>query len=352
MVNESRTRKSSSRTSAAKGGSASNTRKGAAAKRKSSAKRSATKRTSAGKRTSATKRTSSAKRSPAAKRTSTTKGRAAAKGGASKGRGASKRTAAKKGAAKRSTASKSRSPIGQSIEILMAQHKEVQGLFRQGERAKDDAQKLQPIVQQCCAMLTQHAEVEEAYFYPVMRENMKDPGTIAEAKVEHDTQKQLIAQLQEGEPGDEEYAATFTVLSEYVKHHVKEEENEIFPRARRVRADWQPLLDALQGSQAEQAEGDEAMQGKAMHGKAMPGKGARAGTGAEESGGALLRGGMLDSEDSGEGASRGRRPASRRSARVRGSEEAGEDTVEEGGTRGRDQEQDEQASRDTRSGSR
>jgi hemerythrin superfamily protein len=226
----------------------------------------------------------------------------------------------------------------------MEQHKEATKLFRQAERAKDDAQELQQIVQQCCAMLTRHAEIEEEYFYPVMRENMKDAETIAEAKIEHGTHKQLIAQLQEGDPRDEEYAATFKVLSEYVKHHVKEEEKEIFPRARRVRADWQPLLDALEDSQAGHEEGGEAMRDKGT-------QGTRAGTGAED-GRVRLGGGILASDDSGEGAPRGRRPASRRSTRARGGEEAGEDTVEEGGVRGREQEQDEQASQGTRSGSR
>jgi hemerythrin superfamily protein len=317
MANESRTRKTSSRKATAKGRGSdkSSSRKGAA-----------------------TKRTSAAKGRGSA-RTATSKGRSG--GAAGKGRSTKRQPAAKKSAAKRATASKSRSPIGQSIELLTDQHRQAAKLFREAERAKDDPQKLQQIVEQSCALLSQHQKIEEQYFYPVLRENMKDTEMVAEARVEHDTQKQLVGQLQDGDAGEERYAATFKVLTEYVKHHVKEEENEMFPRARRVRADWQPLLDALQRSERQQEqEGGRTARG--MQGETATGQGS----------GALLGGGILAAEEGGEGAQRGRRSGSRRSARSRGSEETGGSDTEEGGTHGREQDQDEQATRGTRSGSR
>jgi hypothetical protein len=118
-------------------------------------------------------------------------------------------------------------------------------MFRQAERVKEDMARLRPIVEEACAAITQHAEIEERHFYPVMQQTGKETDLIAEAYVEHASAKALIAKLQGGRADDEQYAATFTVLGEYVKHHVKEEEDEIFPKARRARADFQPLLDAL-----------------------------------------------------------------------------------------------------------
>ena len=118
-------------------------------------------------------------------------------------------------------------------------------MFRQAERLKDDMERLRPLVEQACAALTQHTEIEEQYFYPVMQETGKETDMIAEAYVEHASAKELIAQLQQGRAEDEQYAAMFTVLGEYVNHHIKEEEGDIFPKAKRARADFQPLLDAL-----------------------------------------------------------------------------------------------------------
>lgn len=174
------------------------------------------------------------------------KSNASARGGAS-----SRKTAApKRGgpAAKsssRSASRGSRSPIGQAIEMLSADHRMVQQMFGQGERAKKNPQRLQQIVEAACAALTLHAEIEEQYLYPQMRATGKDTDMIAEAYIEHASAKQLIAELEGGDPGEEEYAAKFKVLGEYVKHHVKEEEGEIFPKARRARADFAPLLEAL-----------------------------------------------------------------------------------------------------------
>jgi hemerythrin-like domain-containing protein len=138
----------------------------------------------------------------------------------------------------------------------MNDHRKVQTLFRQGERAKEDKEKLHAIVEEACEALTMHADIEEQHFYPVMRKAGKETDLIAEAEVEHASARQLIAELESGDPEDEQYAATFKVLGEYVKHHIKEEEREIFPKARRARGDFAPLLAALQArDEAEQAEG-------------------------------------------------------------------------------------------------
>jgi len=154
--------------------------------------------------------------------------------------------------------------------MLSKDHRMVEKLFRQGERAKDDKQQLREIVEQCCAALALHAEIEEQYFYPVVREagGGDSSDMIAEAEVEHASAKQLIAQLQGAEAGDEQYAAMFKVLGEYVKHHVQEEENEIFPKARRARGDFEPLLEALMAR-------DAALEGGETQGRPAGGNGGR-----------------------------------------------------------------------------
>jgi hemerythrin-like domain-containing protein len=86
-----------------------------------------------------------------------------------------------------------------------------------------------------------HAQIEEEIFYPQVKAALKDKELIPEATVEHATLKELIAQIEEGEPDDEMYDAKVKVLSEYVKHHVKEEQNEIFPKAKASKLDMYAL---------------------------------------------------------------------------------------------------------------
>jgi hemerythrin superfamily protein len=136
-----------------------------------------------------------------------------------------------------------RSYSKQVLEMLGKDHQDVKKLFRQGEKFAGDAEQLQRIVEQACAALTEHAEIEEEFFYPVLRE--KEQGLIAEAEVEHNSAKQLIADLQSMDMDDERYHATFKVLGEYVKHHIKEEEGELFPLAEKAKADFEPLYEAL-----------------------------------------------------------------------------------------------------------
>ena len=155
----------------------------------------------------------------------------------------------------------------QVIEMLTEDHRNAKKLFREGEKLADDPSGLQSIVDQACAALTQHAEIEEEFFYPALRE--KDAGLIAEAQVEHDSARQLIADLQSMDSDDERYRATFKVLGEYVKHHIKEEEGEIFPIAQKSKADFEPLFEALSAlSVSEHAEaGDGATHAAEPHGR-------------------------------------------------------------------------------------
>jgi hemerythrin superfamily protein len=131
-----------------------------------------------------------------------------------------------------------------AIELLMADHRKVEDLFEQFEQEKEsDEGTRREIAQQICTELTIHAQVEEELFYPWLRENLDDDDMemVEEAQVEHNTAKDLIAQLEGATDIDEQYNAKVKVLGEYIKHHVQEEENEIFAEVR----DEQEELDEL-----------------------------------------------------------------------------------------------------------
>jgi hypothetical protein len=124
-----------------------------------------------------------------------------------------------------------------AVALLKQDHQEVQALFDQYDELAeaDDTpdEQRQQLAEQICAMLTVHAQVEEEIFYPAARRSFDEPGLIDEATVEHATAKDLIAQIQDGSPDDELYDAKLKVLGEYIRHHVKEEEGEMFPKARK-----------------------------------------------------------------------------------------------------------------------
>lgn len=128
---------------------------------------------------------------------------------------------------------KSEIPAAQKpvLGMLMDDHRKVKKLFKEFKSEKDSARK-EEIVREACTELTVHAELEEQQFYPFLREqDEKTFGDLLnEAKVEHESAKQLIAQLLEMGPDDELYDARFTVLGEYVSHHITEEEDELFPK--------------------------------------------------------------------------------------------------------------------------
>ena len=129
-----------------------------------------------------------------------------------------------------------------ALELLVADHRKVDGLFRQFEQMKEGEEEGRVLIaQQICNELTVHAQVEEDLFYPWLRENLEETDAVAEATIEHQSLKQLIAEIQPSAEADESFDARVKVLSEYVKHHVKEEENEIFPQV----ADQEEELDEL-----------------------------------------------------------------------------------------------------------
>jgi hemerythrin superfamily protein len=130
-----------------------------------------------------------------------------------------------------------------AIAMLEADHKKVQKAFKDFEKLKETGNRREKaaIVQQTCADLTVHTKLEEEIFYPAVRKAIKDAAVMDEAKVEHEGAKNLIAQLKSMQPGDDLYDAKFTVLGESVNHHIKEEQNEMFPKVRKTKLDLTAL---------------------------------------------------------------------------------------------------------------
>ena len=124
--------------------------------------------------------------------------------------------------------------------MLRADHQLVSTLFEEYEGTNSTAKKAQ-IVSRICTELSVHAQVEEEIFYPAVKAALNDKELVPEATVEHATLKDLIAQVEGIEPDGEMFDAKVKVLSEYVKHHVKEEQNEMFPKAKASKLDMVEL---------------------------------------------------------------------------------------------------------------
>lgn len=124
--------------------------------------------------------------------------------------------------------------------MLKADHKLVALLFGDYEITSSVAKK-KKLVAEICKELTIHAQVEEEIFYPAVQEALKDHELVPEATVEHKTLKDLISEVKGVEPDGDMFDAKIKVLSEYVKHHVKEEEGEMFPEAKSSKLDMTEL---------------------------------------------------------------------------------------------------------------
>ena len=143
-----------------------------------------------------------------------------------------------------------------ACDLLDADHIAVKHLFvdyaRLATARPDGADAREAIARQICTELTVHAQIEEEIFYPALREVLKDTDMLAEAEVEHASAKDLIAQIEAMGEADEMFDAKVKVLGEYIDHHVKEERNEIFPKARAARKlDLVAMRDELEARKEE-----------------------------------------------------------------------------------------------------
>lgn len=138
-----------------------------------------------------------------------------------------------------------------AVALLKADHRTVEELFEKFENAKRPDQKAK-IALDICTELTIHATIEEKDFYPAAQEVLKDDKDLVdEAHVEHASLKWLIAQIEQEAPDSELFDAKVTVLKEYVAHHVKEEEKEMFPKLKKTELDLKALGAQLAASKAE-----------------------------------------------------------------------------------------------------
>ena len=163
------------------------------------------------------------------------------------GRGASRGKS--KASSQRASASRGRQD---AIALLKADHRQVETWFEQFEKTRSDERKLE-LAGKICEALKVHTTIEEEIFYPAFIEATEEKDLHHEAEVEHDGAKKLIAQIEASSPSDDYYDAKVTVLSEMIKHHVKEEEQRdgMFAKARQSEMDLGTLGEQMAARKAE-----------------------------------------------------------------------------------------------------
>jgi len=139
-----------------------------------------------------------------------------------------------------------------AISLLKADHRQVEEWFSQFEKSRGASRKEQ-LASKICEALTVHTTIEEEIFYPAFLEATEDKDMHHEAVVEHAGAKELIAQIQGMSPEDDYFDAKVTVLSEMIKHHVKEEEQPggMFAEAKKSEMDLQALGEQMRARKKE-----------------------------------------------------------------------------------------------------
>jgi len=133
-----------------------------------------------------------------------------------------------------------------AVAVLKADHRQVEEWFAQFGKSRTNSRK-QQLAAQICAALTTHTRIEEEIFYPAFLAATADKDMHHEAVVEHDGAKELIAQIEAMRASDDYFEAKVTVLSEMIKHHVKEEEQPggMFAEAKKSNMDLKTLGEQL-----------------------------------------------------------------------------------------------------------
>ncbi|HWA38594.1 MAG TPA: hemerythrin domain-containing protein [Burkholderiales bacterium] len=149
---------------------------------------------------------------------------------------------------------RTRSKTNEALSMLKDDHDRVEKSFKEFEKLdREDAETAYHLAMTVCADLKVHTTLEEEIFYPAVREAIDDEDVMNEAGVEHETAKMLIEQLENMQPDDPNFHATFIVLGEYVMHHVKEEEGEMFPAAKKSDLDFDDLAQRMKERREELA---------------------------------------------------------------------------------------------------
>jgi hemerythrin superfamily protein len=139
-----------------------------------------------------------------------------------------------------------------AIDVLKADHRQVEEWFEQFESTRSDSRK-QLLADQICQALRVHTQIEHEIFYPAFLAATGDEDIHHEAEIEHEGAKRLIADIEASGPNDDYYGARVTVLSEMIKHHVNEEERRdgMFSKARKADMDLVGLGQQLEARKSE-----------------------------------------------------------------------------------------------------
>ena len=133
-----------------------------------------------------------------------------------------------------------------AIALLKEDHAKVKKSFQEFEKLDHgDIATLKELVTATCEDLKVHTAIEEEIFYPAVRAEIEDDDLMNEAKIEHQSARDLIEQLEKLDADDPLYVPTFTVLAEYVRHHVEEEEGEMFPEVKKLDLDLEALAEKM-----------------------------------------------------------------------------------------------------------
>jgi hemerythrin-like domain-containing protein len=151
---------------------------------------------------------------------------------------------------------------GPAFALLKQDHREAERLFAEYEKLDETEQK-EVLAVKICLALRIHTQIEEEVFYPAARDALDSPELIDEAIVEHAAAKQLIDEIEAMEVGDHLRDAKVKVLGEQIRHHIQEEENELFPKLRDGKLDGGSIAEEMstlkQELLAEVAEGGDAL---------------------------------------------------------------------------------------------
>jgi hemerythrin superfamily protein len=150
-----------------------------------------------------------------------------------------------------------------AVALLKADHRAVEKLFGQFEKAKDGDRK-KALADRICLELRVHMQIEEEIFYPTSREYLKDEDIVDEAVVEHAAARDLMDEIEAMEPGEDLYDAKITVLQEQIEHHVEEEETEFFPKVKKTDMDLKAAGAQMQARKDELLAQMDTAQGKAV----------------------------------------------------------------------------------------
>jgi hypothetical protein len=149
-----------------------------------------------------------------------------------------------------STASAKVEQRSDAILLLRADHRHVQEMFKEFERAHTERSKRE-IASEICEELKVHTQIEEELLYPAARRVLKTDDMVDEAEVEHASARALIEEIEQMQPSEHLFDAKVKVLGEYIDHHIKEEHRQMFPKLRASELDLRELGEQMEERKAE-----------------------------------------------------------------------------------------------------